>query len=192
MPKVQKNEAIYLSLLWEVLKVILSSHFKHCITAICTAIVFLVAGWYGLRHIVASQPQGVALRPQDQEHITYSSTPHILTVTTDKGTTRSYTRNPDILIEKNGAVIVKKHLAGFEHAPFMAIGASFDGLSLKKNGYFGVNLVELWRFDLGPALAIGEIGVRPLAQIQYNFYSNSSIMVGWFPGVYHIGLAIKF
>jgi hypothetical protein len=170
----------------------LSSHFKHCVTAICTAIVFLAAGWLGLRHIVADQPQGVILRPQDRERIAYNSTSHILTVTTDKGTTRSYTRNPDILIEKNGTVIIKKHIVGFERSPFMAIGASFDGLSIKKNGYLGLNLVELWRFDLGPAVAIGEIGVRPLAQAQYNFYSNTSIMVGWFPGTYHAAIAVKF
>jgi len=169
-----------------------SDHFKHFLTAICTAIVFLVAGWFGLRHIVAGQPQGVVLRPQDKERVSYNSTSHILTVTTDKGTTRSYTRNLNILVEKNGTVIIKKRLVGFERAPFMAIGASFDGLSLKRNGYLGLNLVELWRFDIGPALAIGEIGVRPLAQIQYNFYSNTSIMVGWWFGAYHAAIGVKF
>jgi hypothetical protein len=169
-----------------------SSHFKHCMTAICTSIAFLVAGWFGLRHIVAGQPQDVILRPQDKERVSYNSVSHTLTVTTHKGTTRSYTRNPDILIEENGTVIIKKHLVGFELAPFMAIGASFDGLSLKKNGYLGLNLVELWRFDLGPAFAIGQIGIRPLAQVQYNFYSNTSIMAGWFPGTYHAAIAVKF
>jgi hypothetical protein len=171
---------------------ILSDHFKHSLTAICTAAICLIAGWFGLRHVLGGQPQNVVLRPQDKERISYSSTSHILTVTTAKGTTRSYTRNPDILIEKNGAVIIKKHLVGFERAPFLGIGASFDGVSLKKNGYLGLNLIEAWRFDLGPALAIGEIGVRPLLQAQYNFYSNSSLMIGYFPGTYHAAIAVKF
>jgi hypothetical protein len=169
-----------------------SSHLKHSLTAICTATVMLVMGWLGFRHWLGGQQQTMALRPQDKERITYNSVSHILTFITDKGSTKSYTRNPDILIEKNGTVIVKKHLAGFERSPFMAIGGSFDGLSAKKNGYLGVNLVELWRFDLGPALALGEIGVRPLLQAQYNVMSNTSIMVGWWFGVYHTAIAVKF
>ena len=168
-----------------------SSHFKHSVTALCTAVVLLLVGWLGLRRLVVGQPQ-VALRPQDKERISYNSTTHLLTVTTDRGTTRSYTRNPDILIEKNGQVIVRKRQLGFERSPFLGVGASFDGLSLKRNGYLGVNLVELWRFDVGGALAIGEIGVRPLVEAQYNFYSNTSVMVGYFPGIYYTGLAVKF
>lgn len=171
---------------------IISSHFKHSLTAICTAIVFLVGGWFGLRHIVAASPQGVILRPQDKERISYNNTNHILTVTTAKGTTRSYTRNPDVLIEKNGTVVVNKHTFGLEHAPFLGMGVSFDGASLKKNGYLGLNLLYAWRFDLGPALALGQIGVRPLLQGQYNVASNTSIMVGWLLGVYHTAVTVKF
>ena len=170
----------------------ISSHFKHSLTAICTAIFFLMAGWFGLRHIVARQPQGVVLRPQDKERISYNSTNHILTVTTAKGTTRSYTRNPDVLIEKNGAVIVKKHTFGLEHAPFLGMGVSFDGISLKKNGYLGLNLLYAWRFDLGSALALGQIGVRPLLAVNYSIYSNSSVFIGYgFGQTVHAGISVR-
>lgn len=171
----------------------MTDYLKHSLTAICTVIIVLAAGWLALWHVIARLPQGVVLRPQDRERVTYNSTSHILTVTTAKGTTKSYTRSPDILIEKNGTVIVKKHLAGLEYAPFMGIGISFDGLSLKKNGYVGLNLVNVWRFDFGPALAVGEIGVRPLLQLQYNIISNTNIMAGWWAGgTYHVAVAVRF
>jgi len=169
-----------------------SSHFTHSLAALCTAIILFIAGWLGLRHILEGQPQTVTLRPQDKERVSYNSVSHILTVTTAKETTKSYARGFEIVIEKSGEVIVKKHIIGFERSPFMAIGTSFDGISLKKNGYVGFNFVELWRFDLGPALALGEVGVRPLVQVQYNVISNTSIMTGWWFGTYHIAVAVKF
>ena len=163
----------------------MSTHFTHSLAVLVTAAVLLVAGWFGVRHLLDIQAGSVpyALGKNDKEIISYNSASHILTQTTATGTTKTYVRNPEIVVGKNGSVSVKKHSFGLEHDPYIGIGGSYDGLSFDRNAYLGLNLVNAWRFDLGPALALSSTRVRPVLMLGYNVWSNTSVSFGY--GVAH-------
>lgn len=172
----------------------MSNHFTHSLAILGTAGVLLLAGWLGLRHVLENNaPAGLALQRNDKEAVSYDSTSHILTVITAKGTQKSYTRTPVIRIEKDGSVKIQKKTFGFEHAPFLGLGYSLSALSTHRNAYLGLNLVDAWRFDGGIAAALSPGYFRPLLEAQYNFYSNTSLMLGyWFDSTYHAAIAVKF
>lgn len=165
----------------------MSAHFKHSLTAIGTAALVLIAGFFWVKKQFTYESPAVVFRPQDAEIVSYNSTSHILTQTTAKGTQKSYVRNPEIVVGKNGSVTVKKHSYGLEFAPFIGVGYSSN-----PSAYVGLDLLDAWRFDVGPAVAWSTTGLRPLLSVGYNVWSNTSIMLGY--GVqkdFHIALSVK-
>lgn len=167
----------------------MSTHFTHSLAVLVTAAVLLMAGWFGVRHLLDTQAGSVpyALGKNDREIISYNSASHILTQTTATGTTKTYVRNPEIVVGKNGSVTVKKHSFGLEHSPFLGIG-----YSKHPSAYLGLDLVDAWRFDAGPAIAYSSDGLRPLLMVGYNVYSNTSVSFGY--GVhqdFHLALTVR-
>jgi hypothetical protein len=176
-----------------------SKHFKYVISAI--AVLALVLLGIGMRlehsiegHFAALRPHSPSsvLRSQDKEAILYNSISHILTVTTAKGTTKSYTRSPSVRVLKDGTVQVSKKEIGFEYSPFLGLGYSLSGLTVTPGAYLGLNIVDVWRFDAGGAIFVAKTGIRPLAEGSINVVSNTSVMVGYWPGAYYAAFVLKF
>lgn len=121
---------------------------------------------------VASHPT-LLLPKSDKEEVLYDSDNHTLTVLTSSGTELSYVRNPVIHIQKDGVIKVEKKQYGFELSPFIGIG-----YSNRLNTYVGLNLLDVWKFDAGVALAYSPGSTRPLLAVGYNVWRDTNIAVG--------------
>lgn len=158
----------------------MSQHFKRTLIGIGALVILLLGVGAWLEHKIAgfngklpSNPATV-LGKNDRAIVSYNSNSHILTTTTDKGTQKTYTRNPEIIVRKNGSVTVKKNAYAFEVAPFVGIG-----YSRQFNTYVGVNLLNVWRVDGGLALAYSPAHTTGLVIVGVNVWRNTNVSLGY-------------
>jgi hypothetical protein len=159
--------------------VILSDHFKHSLKLLTVLVALLLGGYFWLKHhiLAAVTPAHVTLPAKDKELIHYNSNTHIITVTTAKGTTSTYSRNPTVEIGKNGSVKVDAHTWGFEASPFMGLAYALHGGVILG----GVDVFYFKRLDLGLGLAINPTllqGSGLFIGVGYQVYDNMSMGVG--------------
>lgn len=164
-----------------------SDHFKHSLKVIGAAILLLVGAFFYLKHRIHDviNPPHVALPTNDKELITYNETHHTITVTTAKGTTTAYSRNPTVELRKDGTVKIDKHAWGLECRPILGIGYQDTG-----RVYLGVNALYFHQFDAFSAIGFpasmiassptseGHVFIEPITGVSWNFYSNTSLAVG--------------
>lgn len=123
-------------------------------------------------------PNPAAVLPKnDAELITYNENRHIVTVTTTKGITQTYSRNPTVEIHKDGTVKVDNHMWGLEVRPFIGAGYSDTGRM-----YTGCQLFYFRQFDASAAFGWTADNRRPIFQpifaIGWNFWSDTSLNLG--------------
>ena len=151
--------------------------FKIILASLLGVVLLMLFKTHGCSHKIPK----VALSSKDREEISYNSKSHQLTITTAKGTTQEYSRNPDIHIQKNGNVVVQRHVWGLEHDFVAGFGYSDTGRVV-----VGCNLFYFYKLDLVPMLAFvpnsnGRSFIKPYIATSYNVYSNTSLFVGTNP-----------
>lgn len=157
----------------------MSTHFKVTLGILCGVVLALLAAGACIeRRLAANGPvpkvTATVLGKNDKEIVSYNSDTHILTQVTDKGTSKIYTRNPEIIVGKNGSVTVKKNAYAFEVSPFIGVG-----YSRQFNTYVGVNLLNVWRVDGGLALAYSPAHTTGLVVVGVNVWRNTNISLGY-------------
>jgi hypothetical protein len=160
----------------------MSNHFKLSLKSIAAiALVFLgLFLWLKYKIHDVAVPKQVILPVQDKELISFNENSNTLTVTTVTGTTKEYSRNPTVEIQKNGSVKIDAHAYGTELRPFIGLGYSDTG-----RVYVGCDLLYFHAFDAGVSFGwtanANRPAFQPLLSVGYDFYSNSSLNVGFDP-----------
>jgi hypothetical protein len=158
---------------------IFSTHFKHSLAAIGVLVALMLGGFLWLRHRIHDVlvPPQVILPPNDKELISYNENKHVITVTTAKGTTQSYSRNPKVEIRKDGSIKIDADAWGVEFRPFLGVGYSDTG-----RVYTGCQLFYFHQFDAGASFGWTANGSKsafqPMLSLSWNFYSNTSLNIG--------------
>lgn len=163
----------------------LSDHFKHSLKIIGALIILLVGAYLYLKHRIheAINPPHITLPSKDKELIVYNENRHTISVTTAKGTTTAYSRNPSVEIRKDGTVKINKDAWGTELRPFLGVGYSDTG-----RAYAGFQLLYFHQFDAGASFGwtadANKASFQPMLSISWNFWSNTSLNVGANPASY--------
>lgn len=161
---------------------ILSTHFKRSLAIIGVVVALLLGGYMWLKHRIhdAVVPPQVLLPKNDKEIISYNETRHTVMVTTAKGTTTQYSRNPKVEVRKDGTVKVDTDAWGVEVRPFLGVGYSDTG-----RAYTGCQLFYFHQFDANASFGWTADGNKPAFQpmlaLSWNFYSDTSLNVGMNP-----------
>ncbi len=156
-----------------------SAHFKRTLAAIAAIIALLLGAYVYLKAHIRDvlMPPHVVLPANDKEIVSYDENRHTISVTTAKGTTRQYSRNPSVEIRKDGTVKVDTHTWGTEVRPFLGVGYSDTG-----RVYTGCQLFYYRQFDAAASFGWTVDGTRPTFQpmlsIGYNIWSNTSLNIG--------------
>jgi len=160
-----------------------SSHFKRSIGLLAVSAAVLVGLFVRARNkverdlptsmLTRSVARSTILAKNDKEAVSYNSSTHELTIVTSSKTASEYTRDPVIHVQKDGTVKIDRKLFGLEFSPFIGVGYSD-----RFNTYVGLNLLDVWRFDAGVALAYSPGSTRPLLLVGCNVWRNSSVNVG--------------
>lgn len=157
----------------------MSDHFKSVLKSlgIVVALLLAVYSWLTRRpeaksltvsntHIIL--PKGV------KEQVTYDDKTHKVGVTTDKGTTYTYGRDPTIQLKDDGTLLIDAHTWGLERRYFGGLGYC-DGM----RGYLGVQFFYWHQFDLSGAVGITTDSRKHAFQLvvgpSWNPYSNTSL-----------------
>jgi hypothetical protein len=162
-----------------------SDHFKHSLKILGVMCVLLLGSYLWLKHKIHNifVPPQVVLPRNDKEIVKYNENTHTITVTTAKGTTTQYSRNPNVEIRKDGTVKVDTYLWGTELRPILGVGYSDTG-----RAYTGYQLLYIRQFDFGPAIGWTadnrKAMFQPIVFGGWNFYSNTSLSVGMNPLTY--------
>lgn len=157
----------------------LSTHFKHSLAVLGVSIGLLLGAyfWFKSRIHDVLVPPHITLPTNDKEVVSYNENRHIITVTTAKGTTQQYSRNPKVEIRKDGTVKIDADAWGFEARPFLGVGYSDTG-----RAYLGCQLFYFHQFDAGASFGLTANGdkatFQPMLALSWNFWSNTSINVG--------------
>lgn len=161
-----------------------SDHFKHSLKVIAAAIAVLFIVFFWLKHKLSNSdhnpPKVFHLPADDRETISYDEKHHVISVTTEKGTTSGYSRNPMVEVRKDGQVVIHRHMLGLESGFFMGLGYA-DVARM----YFGVDFAYWWKLDLGVAVGLAATkdatALEPVISLGYNVYSNTSLNLGLNP-----------
>lgn len=157
----------------------LSNHFKHSLVLLSVGAAILLGGYLWLKHRINDVlvPPHVTLPKNDKELLHYNENTHIITVTTSKGTTTTYSRNPTVEVRKDGTVKVDAHVWGLEHDPIIGFGYQDTA-----RFYGGVNLLYIRQFDLFVAVGMpasqGRIFIKPLIGGSWNVWRDCALNVG--------------
>lgn len=158
----------------------LSAHFRRSLAAFGMLAVLLSGAYLWLeRHIhnFRVPATAIALPADIKEAVTYNENRHTITITTAKGTTEQYSRNPKIEIHKDGTVKVTARTWGPDIRPFLGIGYSDTG-----RVYTGCQLFYFHSFDAAASFGWTADDNKPVFQpmlsLSYNFWSNTSINIG--------------
>lgn len=160
----------------------LSTGFKRTLATIAIIGLLLLAAFVWIRHTIQQvfpAPSHSILPANTKERITYDENKHVIAVTTAKGTTASYSRNPTVEIKNDGTVKVDSNAWGLEADPFLGIGYQETGRL-----YLGVNGFYYRQFDAFAAIGIpfnGDHSIKPLVGASWNVFRHSSIGVGLNP-----------
>lgn len=150
--------------------------FKVGIVFLILGSVFLL-GRCGRRPTDSKSILPTVLPSQDKEVISVNENRHTITVTTAKGTTQQYSRNPSVEIRKDGTVKVDTHVWGTEIRPFLGAGYSDTG-----RVYTGCQFLYYRQFDAAASFGWTADGSKPAFQpmlsLSWNFWSNTSLNVG--------------
>jgi len=158
---------------------ILSDHFKHTLAVIGAVVALLLGGYFYLKAHIRDvlMPPHVTLPANDKELVSFDVNRHTVTVTTDKGTTRQYSRDGAVEIRKDGTVKVDAHAWGTELRPFLGVGYSDTG-----RAYVGCHLFYFRQFDAGASFGWTadnrKPAFQPMLSIGWNFWSNTSLNIG--------------
>ena len=159
-----------------------TDHFKLSLKGIAVIAAILLGAFLYLLHRIHDiiVPPQIALLAKDKELIAYNENRHILTVTTAKGTTTAYSRNPSVEVLKDGTVKVNADKWGTEVRPFLGVGYSDTG-----RAYVGCQLFYFHQFDAAASFGWTadnrKPAFQPMLSVAYNFWSNTSINVGLNP-----------
>jgi len=156
-----------------------SSHFKRSLAVLAALATLLFGGYLWLKHHIHDVivPKQITLPRNDKELVTYNENRHTVTVTTAKGTTQAYSRNPSVEIRKDGTVKIDNHAWGLELRPFLGFGYSDTGRT-----YAGIQGFYFHQFDASASFGWTADANKPLFQpmlaIGWNFWSNASLNIG--------------
>jgi len=154
-----------------------SDHFKLSLKSIAVIIAILLGCFFWIKHKIHDVivPPQIALLAADKELISYNENRHTISVTTAKGTTTQYSRNPKVEIRKDGTVKVDADAYGWEVRPFIGIGYSDTA-----RAYAGCQLFYFHQFDaaLSVGIASAHPALQPMLSVGWNFWSNTSLNVG--------------
>lgn len=157
----------------------MSPHMKHSLKLLGGGAIVLLGAYLWLAHHIRDiiVPPRAVLPRNDKEIVAYDENHHVLAVTTEQGTTRTYSRNPTVEIRKDGTVKVDGHSWGLELRPFLGAGYSDAG-----RVYTGCQAFYFRQFDmsasLGWVVVSRKLLLQPTLAVGYNFWSNTSINVG--------------
>lgn len=159
-----------------------SPTFKQLMVQLAISAALLLAAFLWLRHVTNGAVDIVASKPLPanvKERVTFNDTKHVVSVTTAKGTTASYGRNPTVEIGIDGTVKVNSSTWGVEADPFLGIG--YQSAS---RIYLGLNGFYYRRADAFAAVGFpfrGDHSIAPLVGVSYNFWRNSAVGIGLNP-----------
>jgi hypothetical protein len=170
-----------------------SSHFKNSLKLLSLIVVILLGLFVWLSNRIGgdlptSRRPAFVLNKKDKEEVRYNANTHMLTTVSATGSHSVYTRHPDIHIQKDGKVIFKRQWLNLEASPFLGVGYG-NGF----NTYAGLNMLNLWRLDFGPALSYGSGRAQLLISGSYNIYGGVNVGLGLDTSkTPHLLLEVKF
>jgi len=163
----------------------MTEHFKRSLKALTVLAALLVGDYLWFRHSIHDiiVPPQITLPRNDKELISYNENRHIITVTTTKGITRQYSRDPSVEVRSDGTIKVNDHAWGTEFRPFLGVGYSDTG-----RAYIGTNLLYFRQFDFGASFGWTadnrHSAFQPMLSLGWNFWSNTSLDVGVNPAAF--------
>lgn len=156
----------------------MSDHFKRSLKLLGLIAAILLGVYFWLTHRLSGSaatagPQ-VVLPKGIKEQVTYNDKTHKVRITTEKGTTYTYSRDPTIEVKDDGTLAVNAHIWGLERRYFGGLGYC-DG----PRGYVGMQFFYWHQFDLSGAVGITTDKNRRALQLvvgpSWNPYSNTSL-----------------
>lgn len=148
-------------------------------------------------HPKTIKPIPGVLPNDDIEQVIVDPIKHQLIITTKAGTTRQTLPDRQTLfdIKTDGTVKITASQFGYEARPFIGIGIS-QGVRI----YLGANLFYFKKLDLGLGIGFPPLSrsnwqtkdIKPVLQIGYNVYDNTSINFGYDTSkMYHAFLSVR-
>lgn len=156
----------------------MTDRFKSSLRLLGVIAAILLGVYFWLTHrlsgtVGSSIPQ-VVLPKGIKEQVTYDDKTHKVGVTTDKGTTYTYGRDPTMQLKDDGTLLINAHTWGLERRFFGGLGYC-DGT----RGYIGVQFFYWHQFDLSGAVGITIDKRKNAFQLvvgpSWNLYSNTSL-----------------
>lgn len=156
----------------------MTDRFKHSLKLLGLIAAILLGVYFWLTHRLsgsAATPGPQVVLPKGiKEQVTYNDNTHKIGVTTGKGTTYTYGRDPTIEVKDDGTLLVNAHTWGLERRFFGGLGYC-DG----PRGYIGVQFFYWRQFDLSGAVGIttdsGKHAFQLVVGPSWNLYSNTSL-----------------